>query len=110
MQRSFVGALNTEMDSCGTDLAPNLRQIVWACHHYWQNEFLSPADRVVCYKWVARRHRDRFGTNFHQSALDRLAKLGFLGKDDTSRGGNRRYYKLTRPADIERLLIQWRLN
>jgi hypothetical protein len=35
-----------------------------------------------------------------------LAKIGFLVHDDTSRGGNRRYYRLSNPEAIHALVAK----
>lgn len=89
-----------------------LQQVLWACYTYWkrQGEALPPNERVVCYKWVRGPYEDRFGTRFHQSKLQRLAKLGFLEKDDTARGGSRRYYRIVEPEQVGELLRKWGLN
>lgn len=87
-----------------------LQQILWACYEYWQAESLPPHERIICYNWVLRPYEDRFGTKFHQSGLRRLTKLRFLKKDDTSRGGHRRYYKIVDPNRVRDLLRKWNLN
>lgn len=84
--------------------------MLWACYDYWRREPITVVDRAICYTWVVKPHKNRFGVSFHQSAFGRLARLGFLTKDDTSRGGNRRYFKLVNPAEIERLLTEWGLK
>ena len=86
-----------------------LQQVLWACYKYWQGESLPPHERVICYSWVVRLYEDKFGTGFHQSKLRRLASLGFLQQDDTSRGGNRRYYKIVDPNKVASLLKKWKL-
>lgn len=93
-----------------TDLDTELRHVLWACHHYWQGESLSPDQRVICYTWVRKPYEDRFGVSFHPSRLARLAKLGFLAKDDTARGGSRRYYKLVDPVHTQERLAEWGLQ
>lgn len=87
-----------------------LQRVLWACHSYWQTEPLPAENRVICYKWVQGNYRRRFVSGFHQSRLDALSKLGFLTKHDTSRGGNRRYYKIQNPEYVEALLRKWSLN
>jgi hypothetical protein len=75
-----------------------LQQIALACLDYWNKEICAPDQRSICYSWVARRYAAMFGGSFHQSQLARLERLGFLAKDgDTSRGGDRRYYRITNP-------------
>ena len=66
-------------------------------------------NRSICYTWVTGPYQERFNKLFHQSKLHQLAKLGFLEPEDTSRGGNRRYYKLVKPEKINKLLEGWGL-
>ena len=93
-----------------TQITADLQKVLWACYDYWRRESVPKAERAICYTWVVTPYQDRFGASFHQSALDRLTTLGFLEKDDTSRGGNRRYYKLVDPTQLESLLTQWGLS
>ena len=86
-----------------------LQQVLWACYKYWEGESLPPHERIIYYSWVVRPYEERFGTEFHQSKLRRLASLGFLQQDDTSRGGNRRYYKIADPNGVASLLKKWKL-
>ena len=87
-----------------------LQRVLWACLAYWNTEPNPLDERVVCYPWVARRYKDRFGGTFHQSRLQHLARLGFLAKDDTSRGGNRRYYRINGTAQLAEFLKGCNLN
>jgi hypothetical protein len=83
---------------------PELQRILWACITYWDLEQVPLEDRTVCYSWVARCYQNMFGRTFHQSKLQRLARLGLLTKDDTSRGGSRRYYRIKEPAQLAEFL------
>jgi hypothetical protein len=74
-----------------------IRQVLRACYDYWQAEFCEPAERTVCYAWVESRCRHLFGATFHPSLLERLVEQGHLEKAGCSRGGRRRYYRLTNP-------------
>lgn len=87
-----------------------LRRIHCACYGYWETEPLPPDKRAICYTWVLRRYKARFGGHFHPSRLERLARLGFLEKDDTSRSGSRRYYRVVDPGRLVGLLREWSLN
>jgi len=89
---------------------PELQRVLWACLSYWSTEPNPFDERAVCYSWVARCYEGRFGGTFHQSGLQRLARLGLLAKDDTSRGGNRRYYRISNPKRVGELLEKWNLN
>ena len=88
----------------------DLQRVLWACHSYWQTEPVPAQGRVICYKWVRGRYRSRFSRDFHQSQLAALSRLGLLAKDDTSRGGHRRYYRIQNPEHVEALLRKWSLN
>lgn len=89
--------------------APELQRVLWACYSYWQGESAPPDKRAICYSWVVPVYKDRFGTKFHHSRLRRLAELGFLTRDDTSRAGRRRYYRIVEPSRVEDLLRKWNL-
>lgn len=89
------------------DTDAQLQQVLWACYEYWTKEPSPPSERTICYKWVLRLYKKRFGGRFHQSKLSRLAKLGLLRPDQTARGGNRRYYELPNPGEVQRLLQKW---
>lgn len=97
--------MNTEMIE---DL--ELRLILSACYAYWEKEQLPPDQRAICYTWVHNVYKARFGGSFHQSRLEHLARLGVLEKDDTSRGGNRRYYRIVDADRLATLLRDWSLN
>jgi len=92
------------------EIAPELQRILWACLSYWDTETQAPEERSVCYSWVVRPHLERFRETFHQSKLEELARLGFLEKTDTSRGGNRRYYRIPEADRVRGLLQEWNLN
>jgi len=81
-----------------------LQRIIWACYEYWKNEILPPDNRSICFSWVLRLYTKRFGGKFHQSKLRELVRLGVLEKDDTSRAGKRRYYRIINPTRIESIL------
>lgn len=74
-----VGNMNSEA------LDPELRRVLWACLDYGQP--------VICFSWVVRRYKAKFGGTFPPSRLRELERLGVLAKDgDPSRG--RRYYRI----------------
>ncbi len=82
---------------------PELQRILAACLGY--------GNPVICFSWVARRFKARYGRTFHQSRLGQLERLGVLAKDgDTSRGGHRRYYRIIDPAGLAELLNDCNLN
>lgn len=93
-----------------TLVGTELQRVLWACLNYWDSEAIPTDERVVCYSWVARVYENRFGGVFHQSRLQRLAQLGFLTEGDTSRGGNRRYYRISDPTQLAEFLRACTLN
>jgi hypothetical protein len=92
------------------EVAPELQRILWACLAYWDTEILVSEERLVCYSWVVRPYLERFRETFHQSKLEELARLGLLEKADTSRGGNRRYYRIPEADRVRGLLQEWNFN
>ncbi len=61
---------------------PELQRVLWACLTYWNTE-PNPLDgRAVCYSWVARCYKDRFGGTCE----------------------NRRYYRISDPAQLAEFL------
>jgi hypothetical protein len=89
---------------------PELQRVLWACLTYWNTEPNPVDQRAVCYSWVAPCYKNRFGGTFHQTKLQHLARLGVLTKDDTSRGGNRRYYRINDPTQLAEFLNCCNLN
>ena len=87
-----------------------LQRVLWACLTYWNTEPNPLDERAICYSWVARCYQNKFGGTFHQSRLQHLARLGFLTKDDTSRGGNRRYYRINDSTQLANFLKGCNLN
>jgi hypothetical protein len=84
-----------------------LREVLWACYTYsLTQDHLREEERFVCFSWVERIHRSEFGRSLHNGHLQQLASLGFLLKDDTSRQGNRRYYRITKVGLEEARRIQ----
>ncbi len=74
-----------------------IQQVLRACHDYWAAEVCEPCERTVCYAWVESRCRHLFGATVHPSVLERLVEQGHLERVGDSRGGRRRYYRLTNP-------------
>ena len=87
-----------------------LQRVLWACYKYWITEVLPVEQRVVCYTWVLKAYRARFGGAFPRSGLERLARLGLLEKAESARGGKRRYYRISNPDQLSGLLAKWGLK
>ena len=94
----------TTQSSVNIDL--ELGRVLWACYQYWRDQTLPFNERSICFTWVEKVYQTRFNAKMHQSALERLAKLGYLEKEDTSRSGNRRYYRMPKPELVEALLAE----
>jgi hypothetical protein len=95
--------MSSEISEIISDL--ELQRILIACLDYCSAESCAPTRSVICYSWVARCYETRFGGTFHQSRLAELERLGVLAKDgETSRCGDRRYYRVLDPAGLARLL------
>lgn len=89
---------------------PELQRVLWACLAYWNSEPSPIEKRMVCYSWVLDCYRARFGSAFHKSVLEKLARFGWLEKMYTVRGGDRRYYRIKEPARLSELLRGCDLN
>ncbi len=79
-------------------LDPELKKVLRACNMYWYS-MNNNIDKTICYSWVVKIYIKRFNESFHQSALIKLSKLGYLKKVDTSRSGGRIYYKIVKPEN-----------
>jgi restriction system protein len=86
------------------DEDPELLQILQACYECWSRESVPPDQRAVCHSWIAGPYEKLFGKTFHQGRLRKLARLGLLKEDYTTRGGHRRYYKIQDPARVAELI------
>ena len=86
-----------------------LKQILWACYNYWNNESKPIDERVICYAWVIKEYTHRFDRGFQESELTKLAYYGILSKVDKFQVGNRVYYKLNNPTEIKGKLLIWGL-
>lgn len=78
-------------------------RVLCACYEYWATEPLPIEDRVICFRWIKRGFESRFGVELTRREFDLAAKSGLLVKADTSRGGNRRYYRLVDPDQLRQL-------
>ncbi len=84
-----------------------LQHVLIACYEYWRSEPVPPEQRAICYTWGIAPYREMFGTEFHQSKLYWLTKLGFLIQEETARGGGRRYYRIASPDFVKALVEKW---
>ncbi|MGB7537853.1 MAG: hypothetical protein WBM17_04880 [Anaerolineales bacterium] len=84
-----------------------LKQVLWACYNYWDNESKPVDKRVICYAWVAKEYKNRYDAGFDESDLEKLADQGILTAVEKSRGDNKNYYKLNNPSEIKGKLLIW---
>jgi hypothetical protein len=70
------------------NLTPSHLRVLEVCLKYPKGESGS-----FCGEWVMHACQDQ-GIPFHQAWLTKLANVGLLVKEDTSRRGHRRYYHL----------------
>ena len=74
------------------ELDADLERVWWACRECARTS-LTP-DGSFCHTWVSTIYERECGSGFHQSKMKKLARLGLLRENDSTRGGNRRYYTL----------------
>ena len=110
--RSVIESLDGDkaMKANQVHLGPELHRVLWAVFDYWNAEPLPLEERSICYTWIVRRYQNKFDGPFHQSRLQELARLGLLEKDDAAHQGNRRYYKVSDPAQVAALLKDANMN
>jgi hypothetical protein len=85
------------------------RQALCSCVEFWKTSDTPIEQRAFCFEWIERLHFERFGERLHQAHLRALEQRGWLTKLDSSRGGSRRYYRLTNPDLAERMMPMLRL-
>lgn len=86
-----------------------LKQVLWACYNFWDNESKPVDKREICYAWVKKEFKKRFDREFDQSELTRLADHGILSATEKSRGSNRVFYCLNNPPEVRGKLLIWGL-
>lgn len=75
-----------------TELTEDLRNVLSECRAFLKS--VDSTSQRVCYEWVSRPFRDRHGRGMRPQHLAQLARLGFLTKENATRGGARRYYRV----------------
>jgi hypothetical protein len=86
-----------------------LKQVLWACYNYWDNESKPVEERIIAYAGVVKEYKNRYDKTFNQSELKRLADYGIISVVDKPRGGNQVYYALNNPSEIKGKLLIWGL-
>jgi hypothetical protein len=76
-------------------LTPAPLQVLEVCHEYPRS-----GDGAFCGEWNMHSCEQK-GIPFHQGWLTKLANVGLLVKDDASRRGHRRYYRV-KDAELAR--------
>jgi len=84
-----------QAESIATKLTPAHLRLLEVCYGYPRGE-----SGTFCGEWIMNACEQQ-GVPFHQGWLTKLANVGLLAKDDSSRRGHRRYYRL-KDADLVR--------
>ena len=74
------------------ELTEELRDVLSECHAFLKS--VDSTTQRVCFEWISRSFRHRHGRDIHPERLAQLARLGFLEKENATRGGARRYYRV----------------
>ena len=69
-------------------LTPAHLQVLEVCH-----DFAKTGDGAFCGEWIMHTCQEK-GIPFHQGWLAKLVNVGLLLKEDSSRRGHRRYYRI----------------
>ena len=91
------------------EMDPELQRVLWSCYHYCSLAPSTNQQWSICYEWALHQFEAKFHSRFKQSLLGRLAKMGLLRPEETSRGGRRRYYGIVDPNKVAELLREWHL-
>jgi hypothetical protein len=75
-------------ESIAAKLTPAHLRLLEVCYGYPKGE-----SGTFCGEWIMSACQQQ-GVAFHQGWLTKLANLGLLVKDDSSRRGHRRYYRI----------------
>jgi hypothetical protein len=81
-------------------LTPAHLQLLEVCFNYPKGE-----SGGFCGEWIMHAC-ERQGVPFHQGWLTKLANVGLLMKDDSSRAGRRRYYHIESAELVRDVLDQ----
>jgi hypothetical protein len=79
-------------------LTPAHLQVLEVCQ-----EFAKTGDGAFCGEWIMHSCQQK-GISFHQGWLTKMANVGLLLKDDSSRRGHRRYYQI-KDAELVRNVL-----
>jgi hypothetical protein len=89
---------NQRVDQILAQLEDVHRRLLRVCQ-----DFQKDGDGTFCGEWI-RNRCEQEGVPFHQGWLRKLANLGLLEREDSSRGGNRRYYRINDAALVQEVL------
>ena len=85
-------------ESIAAKLTPAHLRLLEVCFGYPRGE-----SRTFCGEWIMNACEQQ-GVPFHQGWLTKLANVGLLVKDDSSRRGHRRYYRVE-DAELVRVVL-----
>jgi hypothetical protein len=89
---------NTRVDHILGQLEHDHLRLLRVCRDYPKD-----GNGTFCGRWI-KSHCEHEGVPFHQGWLRKLANLDLLEREDSSRGGNRRYYRIKDAALIQEVL------
>jgi DNA-binding XRE family transcriptional regulator len=107
---AFLRGHTKKLQAEPKQLSLELQRILWACFTYWNSEPNPVDERVFCYSWIIWFYKAKFGETFNQIKLHQLARLGLLAKDNASRCGTRRYYRINDPVQLAEFLKDCKLD
>jgi hypothetical protein len=84
-----------------------LKQVLWACYNYWDNESKPVDKRIICYKWILKEFKNRYDKEFDESEIIKLVNHGILSVVEKTRGDKQVYYKLNNPSEVREKLMIW---
>jgi hypothetical protein len=112
VKKELIGStIKGEVDMSIEEIAneKELKQVLWACYNYWDNEAKPVDERLISYAGVVKEYKNRYDKEFNQSELKKLADYGIIAAEEKSKGGNRVNYKLNNPSEIKGKLLIWGL-
>lgn len=86
------------LESIAAKLTPAHLRLLEVCYGYPKGE-----SGTFCGEWIMIAC-GQHGVSFHQAWLTKLANVGLLAKDDSTRGGRRRYYRV-KDAELVREVL-----
>jgi hypothetical protein len=74
------------------ELTEELRDVLCECHAFLKS--VDSTTQRVCFEWISSSFRHRDSRDIHPQRLAQPPRLGFLEKENATRGGARRHYRV----------------